>query len=185
MHANGTVKNQQKVGATDGNFHGDVDHGNFLGVSVSPLGDLDGDQLMDIAMGSLVNSVWVLFLNPCSGFFNRPSAGACETTYRVVISGAAKKNCSQTGTGEFDIINFTQEFAQVMQVPEENVDHVAGGNCSDVNVTVRLKITEFVNPRKPVGSVPNGWKITVLPVATAGTTAAENSSSLAASEASG
>ena len=71
LNADGTVRTQQKIGDTQGGFTGIlVDNGQF-GASVANIGDMNGDGVTDIAVGSPGDgdggnnggSVWILFLN--------------------------------------------------------------------------------------------------------------------------
>lgn len=71
LNANGTVKAQQKISSTQGGFSGTIDDGDRFGWSLSNLGDLDDDGIIDIAVGAHADdeagindgSVWILFLN--------------------------------------------------------------------------------------------------------------------------
>ncbi len=72
LNADGTVKSQQKISDTEGNFTGTLDDGDEFGWSVAGMGDLDGDGVADLAVGaygdddgaSAAGAVWMLFLNP-------------------------------------------------------------------------------------------------------------------------
>lgn len=65
------VLSHQKISNTDGGLVGPLAAGDRFGVSVAPIGDLDGDGVTDIAVGAFhddvgghdVGSVWVLFMN--------------------------------------------------------------------------------------------------------------------------
>lgn len=71
LNTNGTVKNYQKISATQGGFTGSLDDGDRFGRSVANLGDLDGDNIIDLAVGARedddggidAGAVWILFLN--------------------------------------------------------------------------------------------------------------------------
>ena len=71
LNADGTVKAEQKISATQGGFTGFVDGDDRFGTLVEPIGDLDGDGVMDLAVGARRDddggtnrgAVWILFLN--------------------------------------------------------------------------------------------------------------------------
>jgi CSLREA domain-containing protein len=71
MNPDGTVRAEQKISDTEGGFGGSLDAGDEFGFSVSDLGDLDGDGVVDMAVsawgdddgGTARGAVYVLFLN--------------------------------------------------------------------------------------------------------------------------
>ncbi len=72
LNTDGTVKFHQKISDTQGGFTGILDNSDRFGTSVASLGDLDGDDVTDLAVGAKFDddggsnrgAVWVLFLNP-------------------------------------------------------------------------------------------------------------------------
>ena len=71
LNPDGTVKSHAKISATSGGFTGHLDPGDFFGTSLAPLGDLDGDGVIDLAVGAYYDddggpdqgAVWILFLD--------------------------------------------------------------------------------------------------------------------------
>jgi len=70
MNADGTVAAEQEIGQGLGGFGGTLLFGEFFGRSLCPLGDLDGDGICDLAVGTEANDggsfqgrIWILFLN--------------------------------------------------------------------------------------------------------------------------
>jgi hypothetical protein len=64
LNPNGTVKSHQKISDTEGGFAGTLDDGDLFGTDVAVSGDLDGDGVVDLAVGeSGDDAVWILFLN--------------------------------------------------------------------------------------------------------------------------
>lgn len=71
LNTDGTVKDRQKISNFQGNFNGVLDDDDRFGISAAAIGDLDGDGVIDMAVGSLndddgamdVGAVWILFMN--------------------------------------------------------------------------------------------------------------------------
>ncbi|MFC1481593.1 FG-GAP-like repeat-containing protein [Candidatus Neomarinimicrobiota bacterium] len=71
LNANGTVKSYQKISDTQGNFTAVLDDFDQFGSSVAGLGDMDGDDVPDLAIGASHDdddgtdrgAVYVLFMN--------------------------------------------------------------------------------------------------------------------------
>ena len=72
LQADGSVSSQQKISALEGGFGGAIDAEDRFGAALAPLGDLDGDGVLDLAVGAnqdedggnLRGAVWILFLQP-------------------------------------------------------------------------------------------------------------------------
>jgi hypothetical protein len=71
LNADGTVHGQSKISSTSGSFAGILADNDRFGMSIGPLGDLDGDTIEDLSVGatdddtggSSRGAVWTLFLN--------------------------------------------------------------------------------------------------------------------------
>ncbi|MCP4039377.1 MAG: hypothetical protein GY733_20720 [bacterium] len=71
LNASGGVKAEQKISFTSGGFAGALDDQDQFGQSLSALGDLDGDGVIDLAVGAHLDddggsergAVWILFLD--------------------------------------------------------------------------------------------------------------------------
>jgi len=71
LNTDGTVKGHQKISDTEGNFTGTLHFDDYFGNSLAPIGDLDGDDVVDIVVGAFYDgdggpytgAVWILFLN--------------------------------------------------------------------------------------------------------------------------
>ncbi|MCP3935906.1 MAG: CSLREA domain-containing protein, partial [Actinomycetia bacterium] len=71
LNADGTVKGEQKISSVSGGLTGPLDNSDYFGASVAGIGDLDGDGIVDIAVGAYADddggssrgAVYVLFLN--------------------------------------------------------------------------------------------------------------------------
>ena len=74
LNSDGTVKSHQKISSAQGNFSPKLEPGDMLGHALTPIGDLNGDGINDIAVGSPYSdsqnkvlpdtgSIHILFLN--------------------------------------------------------------------------------------------------------------------------
>jgi hypothetical protein len=71
MNSDGTVDKSQKISSKKGNLDHDPQDGDHFGSSVSAIGDLDGDGVIDLAVGNTGDDdggsdrggVWILFMN--------------------------------------------------------------------------------------------------------------------------
>ncbi len=71
LNTDGTVKDHRKISSTSGGFTGALDDGDLFGAGVASLGDLDGDGVLDLAVGATFDddggadrgAVWILFMN--------------------------------------------------------------------------------------------------------------------------
>lgn len=72
LEADGTVLRHQKISDTEGTFLGVLGGGDIFGFALASLGDVDGDGVVDLAVGTPKDddggvrkgAVWILFLRP-------------------------------------------------------------------------------------------------------------------------
>jgi hypothetical protein len=71
LNADGTGRSHQKISSTEGSFGGALEDDDWFGWPVASLGDLDGDGVLDIAVGATGDddggpdrgALWILFLD--------------------------------------------------------------------------------------------------------------------------
>jgi len=110
LNSDGTVKSQQKISDTSGNFNGTLDNYDFFGSSVASLGDLDGDSVGDIVVGARADddggdargAVWVLFLNSDGTVKGHQKISDTEGNFSGVLDDQDFFGISVTSLGDLD-----------------------------------------------------------------------------------
>ncbi len=108
----GTVLSQQKISETEGGFTGILNDIDFFGYSVAPLGDLDGDGVVDLAVGASrddeggpwgdYGAVWVLFLNADGTVKSHQKIGANQGGFTGFLEDHCNFGYSLASLGDFD-----------------------------------------------------------------------------------
>jgi hypothetical protein len=106
----GTVKRYQKISATEGGFAGNLDDHDRFGRAVTSLGDLDGDNITDLAVGAPLDddggqnrgAVWLLFLNQDGSIKSHQKISATEGGFTGTVDGGDKFGVSVEGLGDLD-----------------------------------------------------------------------------------
>ncbi|MCH8274424.1 MAG: FG-GAP repeat protein [Armatimonadetes bacterium] len=110
LNTDGTVKSHQKISSTEGGFTGVLDYGDFFGVSLASLGDLDGDAVGDLAVGARNDddggedhgAVWVLFLNTDGTVKSHQKISATEGGFTGILDDHDWFGSSVASLGDLD-----------------------------------------------------------------------------------
>ncbi len=110
LNRNGTVKAHQKISATEGNFEGELEIFDRFGVSVASLGDLDGDDITDLAVGAYwdddgasgAGAVWILFLKRNGTVKAHQKISALEGNFTGELEADDRFGQSATGIRDLD-----------------------------------------------------------------------------------
>ncbi len=110
LNADGTVKSHQKISDTAGGFAGTLSDGDVFGSSVAALGDLDGDGVVDLAVGapddddggSARGSVWVLFLNVDGTVKSHQKISALDGAFTGVLDDGDTFGSAVAALGDHD-----------------------------------------------------------------------------------
>ncbi|MFC1670736.1 integrin alpha [Spirochaetota bacterium] len=110
MNSNGTVKSEQKISDTAGNFTGVLDDGDVFGVSVTNMGDLNGDGVTDLAVGAYCDddggagrgAVWILFMNSNGTVKSEQKISDTEGNFTGVLDNNDSFGRSVTNMGDLD-----------------------------------------------------------------------------------
>ena len=122
MNDDGTVDIEQKISDTEGAFDGLLEDDDRFGSAVAELGDLNGDSILDIAVGAPLDddggtdrgAVWILFL---------------DTDGTVLF----RQKISDTNIGLIDIIEDNDQFggaiASIGDLNNDLLPEIAVGAC--------------------------------------------------------
>jgi hypothetical protein len=103
MNDDGTVKSHQKISDSEGNFTDIIVAGDCFGNAITSLGDLDGDGIVDLAVGAhdnytpgtkyeRIGAVHILFLNSDGTVKNSQEISDTKGNFGVIESNAAFGN---------------------------------------------------------------------------------------------
>jgi cysteine-rich repeat protein len=120
LNSDGTVKSHQKISDTRGDFTGTLHNRDSFGASLSTLGDLDGDGVVDLAVGVSDDddggvsrgAVWILYLNSDGTVKSHKKisstqggfTGILDDNDRFGISVASLGNLGGTGAGDLAVL---------------------------------------------------------------------------------
>ncbi|MCA9108490.1 MAG: FG-GAP repeat protein [Planctomycetaceae bacterium] len=111
LNADGTVKSQQKISDTAGNFTANLDDGDVFGSSLANLGDLDGDGIVDLAVGAIGDddgggndqgAVYVLFLNLDGTVKSHQKISGAAGNLAIVLENNERFGTSLTNLGDLN-----------------------------------------------------------------------------------
>jgi len=111
LNSDGTVKSHQKISDTEGGFTGGLDNSDSFGHSVSQIGDLNGDGIMDLAVGAEgdddggVNrgAVWILFLNSDGTVKSHQKISDTEGGFEGILFNGIKFGHGVHPIGDLDV----------------------------------------------------------------------------------
>jgi len=114
LDQDGTVKTQQKISNTEGNFSGTLHNGDYFGSSVANIGDLDADGCNDIAVGAYLDddggsnrgAVWILFLDQDGSVKGQQKISNTPGNFTGPLDNNDYFGSSVTGIGDLDADGF-------------------------------------------------------------------------------
>lgn len=120
MNKNGTVKSTVQIAKNKGGFTGDIDATDNFGAGIAALGDLDGDKVPDLAVGSPKGSsegmIWVLFMQ---------SDGTVKTSAEI------KKGSSGFNSSLKNEDYFGTSVASIGDINNDTIPDIAVGSVGD------------------------------------------------------
>jgi len=110
LNSDGTVAFEQKINEASGGFTGVLEDQDWLGVSVSVLGDLDANGVPDLAVGALGDddggpergSVWVLFLDVDCTVLTQQKISATSAGFAEALDDGDSFGVAVSALGDLD-----------------------------------------------------------------------------------
>lgn len=111
LNSDGTVKSHQKISATAGGFTGALGFLDNFGNALTCVGDLDGDNVVDLAVGAWNDddagtnrgAVWILFLNPDGTVKSHQKISDSEGGFAPALVNFDNFGTSLSGIGDLDL----------------------------------------------------------------------------------
>ena len=111
MNADSTVRFEQKISATDGNFNGGLDDDDRFGSSVTGLGDINGDGIFDIAAGadqdddggSNRGAVWLMFMERDGGIISESKISSVSGNFTGTLTDGTQFGSALANPGDLDL----------------------------------------------------------------------------------
>jgi hypothetical protein len=110
LNSDGTVKSHQKISSVEGGFTGTLDSIDYFGYSVISMGDLDGDGVVDLAVGAICDddggtnkgAVWILFLNSDGTVKTHQKISETQGGFTGILSISERFGSSVSPLGDLD-----------------------------------------------------------------------------------
>ena len=111
MNADSTVRFEQKISATDGNFNGGLGDDDHFGSSVTGLGDINGDGIFDIAAGaeqdddggSNRGAVWLMFMERDGGIISESKISSVSGNFTGTLTDGTQFGSALANPGDLDL----------------------------------------------------------------------------------
>jgi hypothetical protein len=111
MNADSTVRFEQKISATNGNFNGGLDDDDHFGSSVTGLGDINGDGIFDIAAGaeqdddggSNRGAVWLMFMERDGEIISESKISSVSGNFPGTLTDGTQFGSALANPGDLDL----------------------------------------------------------------------------------
>jgi hypothetical protein len=110
MNDDSTVRFEQKISATDGNFNGGLNDNDHFGSSVAGFGDLNGDDIIDIAAGADLDddggsnrgAVWLMFMERDGGIISESKISSVTGNFTGTLTDGTQFGSALASPGDLD-----------------------------------------------------------------------------------
>ena len=110
MNADSTVRSEQKISDTNGSFNGVLNDGDHFGSAVTGLGDMNGDGIIDIAVGadqdndggSNRGAVWIMFMEKFGNVFSESKISSVSGNFTGTLTDGTQFGSALADLGDLD-----------------------------------------------------------------------------------
>jgi hypothetical protein len=110
LETDGTVLSSVKISDLSGSFSGTLDDSDQFGSSITSLGDVDGDDIVDVAVGAIGDddggsgrgAVWILFLNADGTVKGHQKISSSAGSFSGSLSNDDEFGSAVAGVGDVD-----------------------------------------------------------------------------------
>jgi len=111
MNADATVRLEQKISETNGNFNGGLTDGNHFGSSVTGINDFDGDGILDIVAGADLDddggnnrgAVWILFMETDGQIISKTKISSTTGNFTGPLTDGTQFGSALADIGDLDL----------------------------------------------------------------------------------
>lgn len=111
MNADGTVRFEQKLSETNGNFNGGLNDGDRLGASVTGIGDINGDGIVDIVAGadqdndggSDRGAIWIMFMDSNGEIISKSKISSTSGNFTGTLTDGSRFGSTLADIGDLDL----------------------------------------------------------------------------------
>jgi hypothetical protein len=111
MNADSTVRFEQKISQTNGGFNGGLDDNDHFGSSVTGLGDVNGDGILDIAAGADLDddggsnrgAVWLMFMKSDGEIISESKISSVSGNFTGTLTDGTQFGSALANPGDLDL----------------------------------------------------------------------------------
>jgi len=153
MNADGSVRFEQKISETNGNFNGGLNDNDHFGSSVASIGDFNGDGIIDIAAGaeqdndggSNRGAIWIMFMESDGGIISKTKISSTSGNFTGALTDGSLFGNALANLGDLDLDGTTDIVAGAKLDDDGGVDRGALWTLFMQQSETDIEVTLFDN----------------------------------------